>query len=623
MAVAGLTAKEPSAVLLPSFAAIASPSHGSHNALKSHGDSTTLCRGAVCDCHSVARGSCRAQRPVRSWAKRRCSEPMLSPLHSCNAACARSSRTSYCCAASCGECNGVSCGASRGCVNHAAALAASYAGTVQGCLGHPSACDSCVASCQPQPIKRRRSFMSLASSSSTSPLCNENQRPHQQLLSAQRAVINLDDFNALRSGAGGADGATTRPSDARGTPLRHSGSFTSRRRPGSLRLKAMWGSANTSPVTSVTTQSQSPTASDEIESISGNTRAVAKGVWGGGVGLEGVNSGYGVTRFGAFPSACSAPNLHALTQALTPSPSQPNSVKAHAVLQSQPAQQQQALMQQLLQLQQADPSPPHHTLKPAYPTSAAGTAGTAYACEVAGVKRALGEAGGLRASGAAVAAMAQQLSASTLHVTQQPQQPHQPALQSAHHRPVFDSLWAEDSNTLASPACAVEAPAASSAGKRSWRRPVKDTWQQQQQQFQMQHQQQQQQQQQQLQQQQQQKQLQLQQEKKASKAAAAATTAKDGLAQLEAFMEASMGRTTHSSTIAQEEEDLKSLEAVVMGLESACLQGLDAAEGVGGEAREEGRMEESGASGESEHGAPVQDKHAACEPATVDLDLRL
>ncbi|CAI5457605.1 unnamed protein product [Closterium sp. Yama58-4] len=295
----------------------------------------------------------------------------------------------------------------------------------------------------------------------------------------------------------------------------------------------MWGSANTSPVTSVTTQSQSPTVSDEIASISGSTRAVARGVWGGGAGLEGVYGGNGVTRFGAFPSACSAPNLHALTQALTSSPSQPNSIKAHAVLKSQPAQQQQALMQQLLQLQQADPSPPHHTLKPAHLSGAAGTAGTAYAPGEAGVKGALGEAGGLGESGAAVAAMAQQLSASTLHGAQhpqQPQQPHQPALQSAHRQPLFDSLWVEDSDSLASPACAAEAPAVSSAGKRSWRRPVNDT---------------------------------------------------------------------------------------------ACLQGLDAAGGVDGEGGEEGRMEESGASGESEQAAPAQDKHAACEPLMVDLDLKL
>ncbi|CAI5956435.1 unnamed protein product [Closterium sp. NIES-65] len=220
-------------------------------------------------------------------------------------------------------------------------------------------------------------------------------------------------------------------------------------------------------------------------------------------------------------------------------------------------------MQQLLQLQQADPSPSHfHTLKSSHPSGAAGVAGTTDAGGVAGVKGALGEAGALGAASAAVTAMAQQLSASTLHGTQRP---HQSALR-ADRRQLFDSLWLEDSDSLASPACAAEAPAISSAGKRSWGRSVKDTWRKQQEQLQVQ------------QQQQQQhvlKQLEVQQEKKASKAAAA-LAAKDGLAQLEAFMEASMGRTAHSN-IAREEEDLRSLEAVVMGLQSACLQGMDSA----------------------------------------------
>ncbi|CAI6006977.1 unnamed protein product [Closterium sp. NIES-65] len=212
-------------------------------------------------------------------------------------------------------------------------------------------------------------------------------------------------------------------------------------------------------------------------------------------------------------------------------------------------------MQQLLQLQQADPSPSH-----SHPSGAAGGAGTTDAGGVAGVKGALGEAGALGAASAAVTAMAQQLSASTLHGTQRPLQS---ALR-ADRRQLFDSLWLEDSDSLASPACAAEAPAISGAGKRSWGRPVKDTWWKQQEQLQVQQQQ-----------QHVRKQFEVQQEKKASKAAAA-LAAKDGLAQLEAFMEASMGRTAHSN-IAQEEEDLRSLEVVVMGLQSACLQGMDSA----------------------------------------------
>ncbi|CAI7763459.1 unnamed protein product [Closterium sp. NIES-54] len=566
---------------------------------------------------------------------------MLSPHQSCGAGCSQSSRPS-CCGAACGGCHGVSCGASRGCVNHA--------GSAEGCLGHLSGYGGYGASCQPQPIKRRRTLLSLASSAaSTSPLYDEHQHPHQQLRSAQHALMNLENFDEPRSVTGGTIGATKRPTDARGALLRHSGSFSSRRRTGSLRLKAMWRSANTSPVTSVTTQSQSPTVSDEIASISRGMGPVARGVWGGGAGSAGVNGGNGVTRFGGFPSTFSAPNLHALTQTLKSSSPQPTSIKAHPVLQRQPsydqtlpAQQQQALMQQLLQLQQADPSPSHlHTRIAAHPSGATGAAATA---ETAG---AAGASGALGAASAAVSAMTQQISASTLHGTQRP---HQPALQLVHHRPLFDRLWADDNDSLASPACPAEAPAISGAGKRSWGRPVKDTWQQQpekQQQLKLQ------QQQQQLQLQQQQ-QLQVQQEKKTRMGAASALTTKDGLAQLEAFMEASMGRTTHSS-IAQEEEDLRSLEAVVMGLEHACLQELDAAGGVDREVGEEKmsggeekRMEESGVSGDyaeyfaaaaaaaaaaapatmnessgSEHAAPAQDKHAACEQTSLDLDLRL
>ncbi|CAI5932320.1 unnamed protein product [Closterium sp. NIES-64] len=212
------------------------------------------------------------------------------------------------------------------------------------------------------------------------------------------------------------------------------------------------------------------------------------------------------------------------------------------------SQQPQALMQQLLQLQQADPSPSHfHTLKSSHPSGAAGVAGTTDAGGVAGVKGALGEAGALGAASAAVTAMAQQLSASTLHGTQRP---HQSALR-ADRRQLFDSLWLEDSDSLASPACAAEAPAISSAGKRSWGRSVKDT-------------------------------------------------------------------TAHSN-IAREEEDLRSLEAVVMGLQSACLQGMDSAAAAAAPAAPTTLNEP----GVSEHAALAQDKHAACELATVDLELRL
>ncbi|CAI5519516.1 unnamed protein product [Closterium sp. Naga37s-1] len=84
-----------------------------------------------------------------------------------------------------------------------------------------------------------------------------------------------------------------------------------------------------------------------------------------------------------------------------------------------------------------------------------------------------------------------------------------------------------------------------------------------------------------------------------------------------------MGRATHSS-IAQEEEDLKSLEAVVVGLEHACLQELDAAGGVDREVGEEkmsggeNRMEESGVSGDYAEYFAAAAAAAAAAPATMN-----
>ncbi|GJP42582.1 hypothetical protein CLOM_g2133 [Closterium sp. NIES-68] len=648
LAAGGFTAKEPAAAIsLPSVASSSPHHHGgpSHINLsfRSH-DDLTLCEGRVCDRHGVAYSSCAQHaHSVRSaWAARRGSESMLSPLHS-RIAFSHFSRTSSCngasCAVSCGAPCGASCGGvSRCCLNQAAACsaAASRAGFAGSCLAQSPA--GYAVSCQPQVIKRRRSLLSLATSASTSPVLDkqhhhhyQQQHPQQQqhpyehqVLAAQHGLITLDDHGKPRSATGGViGGAVNQPSDTSDVPLQQAGSFSTRRRTGCLRRKAIWRSTNTSPVTSVTTQS--PTGSDDIPNIGG---------------IMGV--GASAARLGAMPSTRSAPNLHALNQrqTLRVSSSQPDSIHPDTVLQydlaassTLPAQQS-LLLQQLQQMEQVESTPTEYQRKDsAFLPGAVGAAGAAGAAAAA----AIGPA-------AAVSALTQQLPASAS------------SHQRTQHRPLFDSLWMDDSDAFtalntaqpftpvnaaslkrprqhllssleplsalpAIPAASaiiadVEASALSSAGKRSWRRATraeKGTWQEKE------------------------KGKEKAKEKTASSGAAPVRIVKDGLAELEAFMEASMGRMPQSPAGQAGQEGLKPLDVVVMGLQVGGALGTKDGGSVGGEWGQEkawGGEQEGGGSMEPPVQGDVAGETATggdcmasgvdgAAAAALDLDLRL